>query len=115
MYLVHKSFKFSAAHCLPSLDASNKCTNMHGHNYEVIVAVQGEQLDRHGMVIDFAEMTAVMEPIIELLDHSNLNDHFDFPTTSENLAKWFYDQLSQIDPVWVEVKETPKLGAVYQP
>lgn len=113
MHLIQKSFKFSAAHCLPSLGPTNKCNFLHGHNYQVTVGVERSELDEHGMVVDCAEITKVIAPIIQRLDHSNLNDSFDFPTTSENLAKWFYDQLTVVDPSWVEVAETESIKARY--
>lgn len=113
MHLIQKSFKFSAAHCLPSLGDKNKCYNVHGHNYVVTVGVEGNELDQHGMVIDCAKITKAVKPIIEKLDHTNLNDHFYFKTTSENLSKWFYHQLSDIRPSWVEVAETDSIKARY--
>lgn len=43
------SLGFCAAHFLV---AHEKCSRMHGHNYKVRVAVQG-QMDEGGMVVDF--------------------------------------------------------------
>ena len=43
------SLGFCAAHFLVAHD---KCSRMHGHNYKVRVAVQGE-MDEGGMVVDF--------------------------------------------------------------
>lgn len=113
MHLIQKSFKFSAAHCLPSLGPTNKCTNVHGHNYVVTVAVESGELNEHGMVVDCAEITKVIAPIIQRLDHSNLNDSFNFPTTSENLAAWFYEQITNLDPSWVEVAETESIKSKF--
>lgn len=120
VFLIEKSFTFSAAHCLREQVDTHKCTNLHGHNYTVTVAVQSHVAPK-GMVIDCGLIAKVVEPLVDQLDHSNLNDHFDFETTSENLAKWFYDQLVFVLPVvsedlnleWVEVRETPSIKARY--
>ncbi len=50
---------FCAAHFLVSHD---KCSRMHGHNYKVRVAVQGE-IDGDGMVVDFGYLK---ERILEI-------------------------------------------------
>lgn len=112
MYLIEKSFRFSAAHCLRHQASTHKCTNLHGHNYAVTVAVQSDDAPK-GMVMDCSFIAEAVEPLVDQLDHSNLNDHFDFETTSENLAKWFYDQLKDLNPAWVEVRETPTIKARY--
>jgi 6-pyruvoyltetrahydropterin/6-carboxytetrahydropterin synthase len=112
VFLIEKSFTFSAAHCLREQVDTHKCTNVHGHNYTVTVAVQSHVAPK-GMVIDCGLIAKVVEPLVGQLDHSNLNDHFDFETTSENLAKWFYDQLKDLNPAWVEVTETPTIKARY--
>ena len=114
VYLIEKSFSFSAAHCLRQQADAHKCTNLHGHNYTVTVAVQGDQLSG-GMVIDCALIAKAVEPLVSLLDHTNLNDHFEWETTSENLAQWFYTRLKLIgiQPAWVEVTETPTITARY--
>ena len=112
VFLIEKSFTFSAAHCLREQVDTHKCTNLHGHNYTVTVAFQSHVAPK-GMVIDCGLIAKVVEPLVDQLDHSNLNDHFDFETTSENLAKWFYDQLKDLNPAWVEVTETPTIKARY--
>lgn len=112
VFLIEKSFTFSAAHCLRQQVDTHKCTNVHGHNYTVTVAVQSDDAPK-GMVMDCSIIAEAVEPLVDKLDHSNLNDHFDFETTSENLAKWFYDQLEDLNLSWVEVRETPSIKARY--
>lgn len=112
VFLIEKSFTFSAAHCLREQVDTHKCANLHGHNYTVTVAVQSHVAPK-GMVIDCGLIAKAVEPLVDQLDHSNLNDHFQFETTSENLAKWFYDQLKDLNPAWVEVTETPTIKARY--
>jgi 6-pyruvoyltetrahydropterin/6-carboxytetrahydropterin synthase len=96
-----KEFRFEAAHQLPNHDG--KCARLHGHSYRVEVRVAGPIADadgsaREGMVMDFARVKEAWEPIGRALDHQNLNDLLDFPTTAENLAWWMLDQLTQSLP-----------------
>ena len=113
MFTVSKDFRFEAAHSLPHLPEGHKCRNLHGHSYRVRIEVDGE-LDERGFVIDYAEISAVMRPIIERVDHENLNEILAAPTTAENLAKWFWQQLpTPMKCNRVHVYETPTTCATY--
>lgn len=85
----------------------------------VELCVAAHRLDRHGMVSDFADITQSVSPLIESLDHRNLNDLFSFPTTSENIAKFLFDECtkryerSKAHIEWVSVSETPKTKAIF--
>lgn len=108
MFLVRVKTTFSAAHrlCRPELsDAENmqlygKCSNPngHGHNYDLDVAVAG-QMDKHtGMVINFYELTRLVDELIhDKVDHRNLNMDVDFMKdlvpTAENMAFKFWEVL----------------------
>lgn len=98
MFTVTKTFNFEAAHSLPFLPEGHKCRNVHGHSYRFTVEVNGE-LDERGFVIDYADISKAVKPIVEYLDHKNLNDLFTFKTTAENLAAWLYDVISEKIPV----------------
>ena len=63
---------FSAAHTLSR--HPGKCKNLHGHTYKVDVVVEGDKKEDTECVADFAEMKAVIEEIIELVDHKYLNE-----------------------------------------
>jgi len=91
-YTVSKTFGFEAAHSLPFLPEGHKCRNVHGHSYVVEVFCTGP-LDWRGFVVDYAELSAAMKPIIERLDHRNLNDVLPCATTAENLGMWIMVQL----------------------
>jgi len=88
---VGKEFRFEAAHSLPHLPEGHKCRNVHGHSYRFRVEIEGP-VDGRGFVIDYSEISAAMEPIVEKLDHQNLNDLFATATTAEHLAAWLYQQ-----------------------
>lgn len=116
-WTVTKEFSFEAAHALPHLPDGHKCKRPHGHSYKVIAAVSGELLrGSEGWLMDYADLSRYMEPIIERLDHRDLNEVFDFKTTAENLAAWIFDALQRegctgLD--WVQVDETEKTSVRY--
>jgi len=108
MHTLTKEFRFEAAHRLPP-PYKGKCGNVHGHSWKVTVSVQGDTLDKNGMVIDYADIKAVCNPIIEQLDHTYLTCNrdmvgemvaaqglavnvFEHNPTSEVLAQWLYEQ-----------------------
>ncbi len=114
---IFKVFKFDAAHYLPCVPSGHKCARMHGHSFRVKIHVSGEEDPRMGWVMDFADITAVFEPILEQLDHKNLNDieGLDNPT-SENLCRWIWRRLKPVLPPLskIVVQESPESGCVYR-
>lgn len=107
-FTVSKRFAFEAAHSLPHLPEGHKCQRLHGHSYVVEIYCEGP-LDARGFVIDYAELSAAMAPIIERLDHHNLDEILPCHTTAENLGAWIMEQLGDALPVTrVDVYETAK-------
>ena len=91
-----KEFTFEAAHRLPMVPPDHKCARMHGHSFRVEVAVAGPVDERSGWLIDFGDITAIVEPLLKSeLDHRALNDvpGLENPT-SENLCLWLWKRLS---------------------
>ena len=91
-----KSYTFEAAHRLPMVPADHKCARMHGHSFRVEVTVAGPVDPRLGWLVDFGEITAVVEPLLKReLDHRTLNDvpGLENPT-SENLCGWLWQRLA---------------------
>lgn len=87
---VSRIFNFSASHFLTNYHG--KCENLHGHNYKVIVTIEGE-VKNDGMVMDFAEIKKIVnEKVLNDLDHSHLNEILENPS-SENLAVYIWDKL----------------------
>lgn len=111
---IFKQFTFDAAHHLPHVPEGHPCGRLHGHTYRVTVHVLGDVHDDFGWVMDFGDITAAMKRLLEQLDHRNLNDLLDNPT-SELLAQWIFEQLFKDVPGLhkVIVSETPTSGAVY--
>lgn len=62
-------FNFASAHFL--IFADGKREALHGHNYQVSVAVEGD-LDRAGVVLDFVAFKPLVEKVCDELDHRTL-------------------------------------------
>ncbi len=88
---IHTTRTFEAAHRLDFLPKTHKCSRLHGHSYEVVVDITARE-DANGMVIDYAEVHAV----IDRLDHDFLNEIMKEPTTTENVAKWILKEINAL-------------------
>jgi 6-pyruvoyltetrahydropterin/6-carboxytetrahydropterin synthase len=111
-YEITKSFRFEAAHSLPHLPETHQCHRLHGHSYEVIVGASGPVINE--WVQDYADIAAVVRPLIDSLDHRNLNDILPCATTAENLATWLWGRLAPGLPMLsrIEVRETPTSNVI---
>lgn len=90
--VIEKEFVFDSAHFLPLVALDHKCRRLHGHTYKVVVGVEGEA-GPQGWIMDFADISAVIKPILKQIDHTLLNavPGLENPT-AENIAKWLYDK-----------------------
>lgn len=96
MYEVSIFLEFSAAHQLRNY--RGRCENLHGHNWKVEVSIHTKELDKIGMVIDFKKLKDKTRMVLDRLDHIYLNELPYFKKnnpTSENIARYIYDKLSQ--------------------
>jgi len=107
-------FHFAAAHRLPRYQGP--CFRMHGHNYRLVIAVEGEVDPASGMVADFGQLKgAVEEHVLARCDHRTLNDVLENPT-AENIARWIWEVLERPLPGLAEVRlwEIPDSCVVYR-
>lgn len=99
-----KSFRFEAAHDLPTFPEGHKCRRLHGHSFRFEVIVEGEVDVRLGYLIDYGDISRVVDPIVHRLDHRYLND---IPglgnSTSEMLARWLWDQIKPSLPLLAQI------------
>lgn len=108
---IGRSYRFESAHFLPKVPQGHRCRNLHGHNYRVEIVVTGG-IDGRGFVRDFAELDAMVAPLLAQVDHKLLNEvaGLDNPT-AEIIARWFLDRIAdgtrvrvwENDDCWAEV------------
>ena len=113
---IFKEFTFEAAHFLPHVPASHKCKRLHGHSFHIAIHVSGKMQEPVGWVMDFADIKTAFEPILERLDHYCLNDVAGLENpTSENLARWIWQQLKPALPLLskIVIRETCNSGCIY--
>lgn len=105
------TFHFAASHFLTKYHG--KCENLHGHNYKLIITIEGE-VQEDGMVMDFKIIKEkVNKHVVDVLDHTHLNDRLPNPS-AENLAVWIWDKLKDEIPLKkVAVYETDDYVAEY--
>ena len=101
---LRKTFQFEAAHLLPNLPATHKCRRLHGHSFQAEIVVAGDCDPKLGWLMDYADMTEAFKPLFEQLDHRYLNEvpGLENPT-SENIARWIWQQLRPKLPLLTEV------------
>ena len=95
MYRLKIITSFAAAHCL--INYQGDCENLHGHNWKVEVVVTAGELDKAGLGIDFKILKRETNLLLKTLDHKYLNElppFFDTSPSSENLARYIYNELS---------------------
>ncbi len=96
MFEVSVEQTFAAGHALRNY--KGKCENVHGHNFKVQVVIEGEKLDDAGLLVDFLDVKAAMQKIIDRLDHVFLNDVAPFDVknpSAENIAEYFYQEMTR--------------------
>ncbi len=113
---IYKVFHIEAAHRLPNLPASHKCSRLHGHSFRVEIYISGEPQPDSGWLMDFADLKQAFGPTFEALDHRYLNEipGLENPT-SEMLARWIWQRLKPDLPMLckVVIAETCTSGCVY--
>jgi len=111
MYRVERRFTLPIGHRL-SLHAG-RCSSIHGHNFVVLVGVMSEHLNENYMVIDFSVLKAVVDGLLDRLDHClmiNQTDfeigkklrnmgmrvlNVDYDPTAEKIAEDLYNQIGK--------------------
>lgn len=112
---LRKMFRFEASHILPK--HPGKCSRLHGHSWVLHVETEGQRNTDTGFVMDYADMSAAVKPLVERLDHRHLgawrdsylpyDDYssvsglpLDFYPTCENLLFWIGEQLALVKFPW---------------
>jgi 6-pyruvoyltetrahydropterin/6-carboxytetrahydropterin synthase len=132
MYRVTREIRFCYGHRL--LNYEGKCRHLHGHNGRAVIALQSDQLDPLGMVMDFTRIKEVVTAWIdETIDHKMLLhksdpalpflrqlgepvDVLDVNPTAENIARIIFDFVATqgFPVVEVQLWETDHCYATYR-
>lgn len=109
MTRIAKEYRWEMGHRL--VQHEGLCKNIHGHSYSLRVEIEGST-DATGMVMDFYDLSTLVQPIVDELDHCFICDHDDavmiefflgnpmkvvvvqFPTTAENICAWIAERLA---------------------
>ena len=77
--LITKKFYFDAAHRLHRVRTGHPCRNLHGHRYEVEIAIKNdEDLPLIGtMLIDYHDLGVIKNYLNNVFDHATLVSHKD--------------------------------------
>jgi 6-pyruvoyltetrahydropterin/6-carboxytetrahydropterin synthase len=122
MFEVMIERNFSSAHQLRGY--RGKCENLHGHNYKIEIYARGRELDKTGLLVDFVELKAAADEVVNYLDHRNINELPPFDEelnpSAENLARYILERVaSRVGDARAQVYkvrcfETPTSVATYQ-
>ena len=113
---------FSSAHQLRGY--KGKCENLHGHNYKIEIYARGRELNNIGLLVDFVDLKAAADEIVQYLDHRNINELPPFDVelnpSAENLARYILERVAsrvgdeRVQVYKVRCFETPTSIATYQ-
>lgn len=99
MFEIKVESSFSAAHHL--LNYEGECENQHGHNWKVEAYVQGTELDKSNLLIDFKILKKELNKVLDILDHTDINELEEFKNvspSSEIISKYIYLKLKKVIP-----------------
>lgn len=89
--ILRVEFQFNAAHRLPYYEGP--CFHTHGHNYKLLVFVEGPVDPATGLSTDFVKVKQIVrENVLDEIDHNDLNRILDNPT-AENVVTWMWARL----------------------
>jgi 6-pyruvoyltetrahydropterin/6-carboxytetrahydropterin synthase len=116
IFELKQHFQIESARYLPNLPVTHPCGSMHGHSFKIVLTLRGALDPKLGWLIDYNEITDVMNPLLKQLDHKVLNKvpGLENPTT-ELLCKWIYDNAVPLLPAIksVTVMETSSTECTY--
>ncbi|NIQ04898.1 MAG: 6-carboxytetrahydropterin synthase [Candidatus Korarchaeota archaeon] len=85
-----------------SLEGFSKCYGKHGHTAKVIIEIEGDVKGgnefEENILLQFEKMEEKCKRVLDTLDHQDLNEIFEHPTT-ETIVNWIFEKLSEMLPV----------------
>jgi len=93
------AFGFDAAHRFDAFPEGHPNRRMHGHSFQVEIAVRGTPDRRTGFVVEFTQLETACGALRDTLDHRVLNEIEGLAQPSlERLSIWIWDQLAEKVP-----------------
>ena len=120
---------FSAAHAIV---VQGVMEQVHGHDWHVTACLQGEKLDKDGLLVDFHAVERALNQIVAPFRNANLNETAPFDRvnpSAENVAVHIGSRLAtDLEPIfrgaegqatkvrvaWVRVTEAPGCAITYR-
>ena len=93
---------------------------LHGATYVVDASFRRAELDADGIVVDIGRATDALHAVLGELSYRNLDDEFDFNTTTEVLARLVADRIAErfggrgLDGIAVTLRESHVAWASYE-
>ena len=93
---------------------------LHGATYVVDATFKRAALDADGIVVDIGRAAAVLREVVGELSYRNLDDAFDFNTTTEVLARLVADRIAErfggqgLEGIAVTLRESHVAWASYE-
>ena len=122
MFIINIKSNFSAAHNL--VGYKGDCAKVHGHNWNVRLALKCNKIDELGMTIDFKILKSKFNNLLQEFDHENLNSLKCFENsnpTSELIAQKIFEKAQLVfnnestSVFEIEVSESEKYSVIYRP
>ncbi len=93
------AFGFDAAHRFDAFPVDHPNRRMHGHSFQVEVAISGTLDPTTGFVVEFTQLEAACGALREILDHRVLNEIKALEQPSlERLSIWIWEHLAEKIP-----------------
>ena len=115
---------FCAAHALR--DYKGAIEPVHGHNFNVVVTVRGEKVDKAGMLVDFLELKPIVDEEVARFHYGFVNDAVSefridgggLSPSAELIARVLFQRIQKRLPSVVrmrsvKVSESPGCSATY--
>ncbi len=95
-FVIRVEARFEAAHNLREYYGAPE--PLHGHSWKVEVKVQSNKLDKEDISVDYVKVKKALQELAKKFDYHYINEVQPFDKinpSSENIAKWFYDNLNK--------------------
>lgn len=70
MYRIEKRFTLPIGHRLSK--NKGRCSSIHGHNFTILVGIKADHLNDNDMIIDFSDLKAMINAVLDYYDHKLL-------------------------------------------